>query len=258
MFNFWNDSVMKALSLRLIPVLLWVKTQAGYARSSERWQEESDIISECKCHPCNSLGYQCVSRCQECVKLILRIWYAFLLTFSGLYTPLPISLVCLLHQCFHCAEFSFFTFDFYVRTHDPSSHLSVQWLLLTWTHPLRFQTVWLLVSSCPRFSCHSLPPTCFPLPPHSLSPSSMVTSSPAMFLLSSCPPFRPPLFLPPHSPLWHLKQGHWQGSNVHLHLCSKCHWAISKVITCPWKSSKEQGKRHVDWQPPLAQNHGCF
>lgn len=176
-----------------------------------------------------------------------------------LLSPSPLSACCISVSTVLNSVSSHLTFMFVHSCHPwPSSHLSVQWLLLTWTHPLRFQTVWLLASSCPCFSCHSLPPTCFPLPPHSLSPPSMVTSSPAMFLLS-CSPFHPPLFLPPPSPQWHLKQGHWQSSNVHLHLCSNCRWAISKVMTCPWKSSKEhQGKRHVDWQPPFAQNSGCL
>lgn len=116
MFNLWNDSLMKVLCRPFVGASLFTFTRGRRTGSSEKWQEEADLISKCKCRPFNSLGYQCGYRCQECVELILSIWFAFALTFPLLDTPLSISLVYHAAPVFPMCRMCYFTFDFYVHT----------------------------------------------------------------------------------------------------------------------------------------------
>lgn len=71
-----------------VGISLFTLTRGRRTGSFEKQQEESDLINKCKCHPFCSLGCRCGHRCQECVDLILIIWFSFALTFPLLYTPL--------------------------------------------------------------------------------------------------------------------------------------------------------------------------
>ena len=151
----------------------------------------------------------------------------------------PISLACCAAPIFPMSWIFFFSlhFDFYVFAQLPSMTFLPLILFsgacsrLQMSHRLIFSTVRILAPSCPHFACHSQTPT-FPLPPHSLSPSSIPLSLPVVTAVPAPLPFFLFCFSPSSlssfvlSPTLPWVRSHWQGPKVHLHLCSRLRWTI--------------------------------
>ena len=170
-------------------------------RSSETRQEESDLISECKCHPRYQprvppwlrMPRMCGTNPEDLVRFppltfpsawdsspSISLFYA-----AAPVLPPVLNLVSSHHVHIQLPPMTFFSISLF------SGSLS---------HPLMFPTLWLLAPSRPHFPCHSLA-SCFffPLPPRSLSPSSIpllpaVASVPPMHFPSSRSPSHPPPF----------------------------------------------------------------
>lgn len=245
MFNLWNDSLMKVLCRPFVGASLFTFTWGRRTGSSEKWQEESDLISKCKCRPFNrvpvwlQMPRMCGTNPQHLVCFrphLPSAWYSSLhLPCLSCCTSVSNVLNVLLHIWLLCS--------YAVATPCPSLHQSPHRLLLTSIHPLIFQTVWLLTPSCPRFSLLLL----FPLPPHSLSPSSI---PPSIWWLYSL------LHFPILSPVVAQTRTHCQGPNNHLHLCSKLHRTISEVTTLTLEEQRYYANKLRGWLTP--QRQGCL
>lgn len=142
-----------------------------------------------------------------------------------LLSPSPLS--ALLHQCFHCAGFCFFTFDFYVLTQLPP--MTFLPLICSVTPAHSYPSTYisngliaspLLVLTFPVTHCLLLfPPASSLIISFLYPPLPVVTyTSPFLFSFSSSS-----VSSPTRSPVAPQTRTRWQGPHVHLHLCSKLH-----------------------------------
>lgn len=226
-------------------------------RSSETRQEESDLISECKCRPRYQprvppwlrMPRMCGTNPEDLVRFSP-------LTFPLLETPLPpypssmllhrfspLSWILFLHIMFVYSCRPWPSFPLVCSVAPSPIRLCFQhfdcWPLLVLifpvTHlPLAFFSPCLLAHYLLPLSLSSLrwlrSPDALPLFPFSFSPSSI------------------------SSPTVPSTRQHWHGCKVHLHLCSRLRWTISMGSRhWPWMEQRyygNVGKRHVELPPP--------
>lgn len=148
---------------------------------------------------------------------------------------LPTALNSFQHlACLCCCTsfYSFFTFYFYVHIQLPPMTFFPLNCSLACVHFYQFPihlykpllVLILLVTHCLLFSPCLLTYYLLPLSPSPCGDFSPCSTCPFLFSFSfSC---FPPLILSPMVPQ---TQSHWQGPKVHLHLCSRLHWTISRV-----------------------------